>query len=202
MFQLLRPVLSWSSLWLMLPIPIILAACTGSANAVDREPLVALFNATDGPNWSDNSTWVSGRSLDVWYGLVTASDGSGRVIDVSLGENQLSGELPPELGNLTALKTLGLLDNRLSGELPPELENLSNLKGLYFQDNQFSGAIPPEWGSLPSLKGLGLSGNQLSEQIPPELANLSNLKALDLAHNRFSGEIPAELGNLPLLAVL
>ena len=94
MRQFLRPVLSWSSLWLMLSIPIFLAACSGSANAVDREPLVAIFNVADGPNWSDNSIWLSGRSLDLWYGVVTASDGSGRVIDVSLGANQLSPNPP------------------------------------------------------------------------------------------------------------
>ena len=60
--------------------------------------------------------------------------------------NQLSGEIPPELGNLTNLKGLDLSGNQLSGEIPPELVNLASLTWLYLDGNQLSGCVP---SSLP-----------------------------------------------------
>ena len=39
--------------------------------------------------------------------------------------NQLSGAIPPELGNLANLTVLGLSFNQLSGAIPSELGNLS-----------------------------------------------------------------------------
>ena len=73
-------------------------AVSGSVD-MDRDALVALYNATDGVNWlgkSDN--WLSGALLGEWGSVNTNDDG--RVIELNLGFNQLSGEMPTELGNL------------------------------------------------------------------------------------------------------
>ena len=94
----------------------------------DREALVALYNATDGPNWANNENWLSDAPIGEWYGVRT--DDNGRVTWLFLYENRLSGEIPPELGNLANLETLGLSNNRLSGEIPPELGSLANLEDL------------------------------------------------------------------------
>ena len=171
----------------------------------DREALVALYNAADGPNWSNNTNWLSDEPSGEWHGVGT--DRSGRVLSLFLGDHQLSGEIPAELGNLANLETLGLDGNQLSGEIPAELGNLANLEGLGLSGNQLSGEIPPELGNLANLeaghwKGLGLSGNQLSGEIPPELGNLANLEGLGLSGNQLSGEIPPELGNLANLKSL
>ena len=48
-----------------------------------------------------------------------------------LDQNDLSGEIPPELGDLANLKSLNLEYNELSGEIPPELGDLANLKSLW-----------------------------------------------------------------------
>ena len=47
----------------------------------------------------------------------------------TLGRNQLSGEIPPELGNLASLQKLDLGGNQFSGEIPPELAKLPSLLG-------------------------------------------------------------------------
>ena len=83
----------------------------------DREALVALYNATGGPNWNDNYNWLSDVPISEWPGVTT--DDNGRVTELFLIENQLSGEIPPELGNLSNLVFLGLYENQLSGEIPP-----------------------------------------------------------------------------------
>ena len=106
-------------------------AQTSSADT-DRAALVALYNATDGPNWTypnwvNNSNWLSDKPLDEWYGVT--ADARDRVIALRRWRGQLNGELPPELGNLSSLRVLSLSNNQLSGEIPPELGNLSSLRG-------------------------------------------------------------------------
>ena len=160
----------------------------------DREALVALYNATGGPNWIRNNNWLSDAPISEWEGVTT--DGNGRVIELWLDRNELSGEIPPEFGNLANLIELYLFRNQLTGEIPPELGNLANLTWLDLDGNQFSGEIPPELGNLANLTGLGLSGDGLSGGIPPELGNLANLTSLYIQQTQLSGGIPPELGNL------
>ena len=50
---------------------------------------------------------------------------------VRLSDNQLTGEIPTELGNLANLQSLSLWGNQLTGEIPTELGNLANLQELY-----------------------------------------------------------------------
>jgi hypothetical protein len=121
---------------------------------------------------------------------------------LALDLNQLSGSIPPELGNLSNLEILGLYINQLSGSIPPELGNLSNLEYLYLDSNQLTGSIPPELGNLSNLEYLYLDSNQLTGSIPPELGNLSILRDLVLIHNELSGSIPPELGDLSILRYL
>ena len=91
----------------------------------DKAALVALYEATDGDNWTNNTHWLSDRPLGEWFGVTTDADG--RVTWLALGGNQLSGSIPPELGNLANLTWLNLPRNQLSGSIPPELGNLTNL---------------------------------------------------------------------------
>ena len=121
---------------------------------------------------------------------------------LELGGNQLSGSIPPEIGNLTNLIKLNLFGNQLSGSIPPEIGSLSNLTALYLSDNQLSGPIPPEIGNLTKLKLLWMYDNQLSGAIPPEIGSLTNLIVLYLNNNQLSGTIPTEIGNITNLTDL
>ena len=166
----------------------------------DRAALVALYNATGGPNWNDNNNWLSDVPISEWHGVTT--DDNGRVTALELDINKLRGEIPPELGNLANLEDLVLGDNKLRGEIPPELGNLATLRELDLSSNQLTGEIPPELGNLATLRELDLSSNQLSGEIPPELGNLATLEDLFLGDNKLSGEIPPELGNFANLELL
>ena len=168
--------------------------------ATDRDVLVALYNATDGANWADNTNWLSTEALSEWYGVTT--DGNGRVTELSLDDNHLSGGILAELGDLANLQTLDLCGNQLGGEIPAELGDLANLQTLSLYDNQLSGEIPAELGDLTNLRYLALWGNTLSGEIPAELGDLTNLWYLALWGNTLSGEIPAELGDLANLQTL
>ena len=175
------------------PAPIASAPVAGSATQ-DRAALVALYNATDGAHWQTSTHWLTDRPIGEWHGVTV--DGEGRVTQLWLFGNQLSGPIPAELGDLTYLYALGLSGNQLSGLIPVELGRLPYLWWLRLDSNQLSGPIPAELASLSNLRGLELYGNQLSGPIPAELASLSNLQELRLDSNQLSGPIPAELGGL------
>ena len=167
---------------------------------IDRVALVALYNATDGDNWTNNTNWLSDAPLGEWHGVGT--DGNGQVVWIGLYDNGLSGQIPPELGELSKLGGLELVRNELSGEIPDELGNLSELRRLSLFGNRLTGAIPWRLGNLSNLMHLSLGGNQLSGAIPPEIGNLSHLVELNLNDNRIGGEIPPELGRLTNLRTL
>ena len=167
---------------------------TGTVPMTDREVLEALYHATGGPDWINRTNWLSTAPLSEWFGVVT--DGNGRVKRLSLGYNRLSGEIPPELGQLNHLSGLELPLNKLSGAIPPELGNLRELQSLFLYNNELSGGIPPELARLTQLQKLELRDNRLSGPIPPELSRLIHLEKLILGNNRLSGLIPPELGGL------
>ena len=121
---------------------------------------------------------------------------------LALDNNQLTGPIPPALGNLSSLTQLGLAVNQLTGPIPPQLGDLSSLNWLNLTDNQLTGSIPSELGNLAGLRNLWLGGNQLTGTIPTELGNLSNLSWLSLAGNQLMGPIPPELGDLLSLRAL
>ena len=133
----------------------------------DREALVALYNATNGENWEYSKNWLSDAPLGEWYGVTTNDDG--HVIALVLSTNNLSGEIPAELGSLSHLKELWLDANELSGEIPAELGSLSNLRTLILGDNELSGETPAELGSLSNLEWLILDANDLSGCVPSSL---------------------------------
>ena len=176
------------------------SAATPLSPPVEREALVALYNATDGENWEQGRGWMSDAPLGTWYGVTTNS--SGRVTKLDLGENQLNGPIPSELVNLSSLEVLDLSENRLSGNVPAELARLDALVDLYLSDNQLSGAIPDEFGSFSNLRRMLIASNQLNGAIPPELGGLSELTELDLHDNQLTGEIPPDLGRLSNLTEL
>ena len=175
----------------------------------DRAALVALYEATDGPNWVNNANWLTDAPLAAWYGVDT--DVSGRVIRLDLSRrkegaeqtgNGLLGSIPPELGNLSNLEELDLGRNSLTGTIPPELGQLSNLRRLDLGYNGLHGRIPPELGSLGDLQSLALGGNLLTGTIPSALGALTKLESLGLERNELDGTIPPELGNLTELRSL
>jgi len=184
--------------------------------------LVALYYATGGPSWTTPWTLPTDSPCSL-YGV---SCMGGHVAVLNLSSNNLSGALPPDLGDLQELMYLILYDNALTGEIPAELGSLSKLAQIELANNELDGEIPPELGNLSQLWSLNLGGNRLSGEIPPELVglstlqsiylfsnelsgpiptwidSLSNLWSLSLGDNHFTGTIPAELGNLATLSLI
>ena len=162
---------------------------------------VTLLAARDTLAGTGSLSWAADTPITQWDGVDV--DGTPqRVTVISLNESGLTGELPKELGNLSNLEQLHLIDNQLTGKIPPELGNLSNLRWLLLWANQLTGGIPPELGELSNLRELSLSSNKLTGEIPADLGNLSKLTGLYLSSNQLRGEIPTEFGSLSNLQEL
>ena len=92
--------------------------------------------------------------------------------ELDLYNTQLTGSIPPEIGNLTNLTYLNLGNNQLTGSIPSEIGNLTNLTSLSLMINQLTGSIPPEIGNLTNLEYLLLQSNQLTGKIPKSICDL------------------------------
>jgi hypothetical protein len=114
---------------------------------VECQALVSLYNSTNGANWTNRTGWLTSSTPCSWYGVTCDT---GHVWVLILPQNQLSGTIPAELGNLTHLMGLVLEGNQLSGNIPPELGNLSETQWIRLDYNLLSGTIPPELGNLAS----------------------------------------------------
>ena len=170
------------------------AAAQGTA-ATDRVALEALYAATGGPGWTDNTNWKTTAPLGDWDGVTTDDDG--RVTQLRLDRNGLTGPIPSALGDLARLEELWLQQNRLTGSITAALGRLANLEWLILSGNDLTGSIPPELGRLANLRGLFLGGNDLTAgPIPAWLGRLTNLEWLRLQWTNRTGSIPPELGRL------
>jgi len=166
----------------------------------DRDALIALYNDTDGANWTNNANWNTAAPLNTWYGVTT--DAQGCVTNLRLFQNNLVGTIPPELGDLSNIQELNFHFNQLSGTIPAELGNLTLLVSMTLSLNQLTGIIPPELGNLANLEQLNLFANQLNGSIPPELGNLASLRSLFINNNQLTGTIPGTFANLDALLSL
>ncbi len=148
-------------------------------DALERAALVALFSGTGGPGWTLATNWSSDAPLAEWHGVATDADG--RVIELVLDRNGLSGAFPVELVRLERLRSLSLAGNQLTGSIPPGIGRLARLEVLEVSYNRLTGSIPPEIGRLARLRVLGAKGNNFSPgPLPQTMTNLDNLEFLRL----------------------
>ncbi|KAF7013474.1 hypothetical protein CFC21_027556 [Triticum aestivum] len=112
---------------------------------------------------------------------------SGNVQIMDLHDNHMSGALDISLWNLTSLAALSLARNSLTGDIHPEICELTSLQMLDLSDNYFLGLIPHCSSTLP-LRFLNISGNSLSGS-PNAFFNSSFITALDLSRNQFAGNL-------------
>ena len=167
--------------------------------STDSIALVKLFESTGGETeWLSANGWLNER-IDKWEGIDTLNQ---RVVSINLGGNNLIGNLPVEIGNLTQLTSLNLINNGITGNLPAEIGNLIHLTNLSLTNNNIEGLIPAEIGNLNSLLTLSLNGNLLEGSIPSTIGQLTSLEYLYLSLNSLSGTIPTEIGALTKLKTL
>ena len=124
--------------------------------ALEREALIAIYNALDGDNWTNNENWCSDKPVGEWYGVYVNPYG------------EVKG----------AIESIELYFNNAQGDIPAEIQYLKNLKSLRIGDLNIS-SIPKEIGELTKLTYLDIGGHAV-KTTPKEIDNLVNLTNLSL----------------------
>ncbi|KAK1383685.1 putative leucine-rich repeat receptor-like protein kinase [Heracleum sosnowskyi] len=147
---------------------------------------------------------LNGSSLSYLTGPIppTLALLNSSLTDLNLGDNQLKGLIPLEMGNMTKLVSLVLRRNNFTGPIPATLGSLENLNYMDISSNPFNCTLPSELGNLTNLTLLDLAYNQLQGSIPPELGNLKSIVSMSLNGNRLYGPIPSSLGRLKKIVYL
>jgi len=159
---------------------------------LDSLVLVKIHQSTNGANWT--TQWNFATPIHTWYGI--ALNANGCVTEINLSNNNLTGTIPPEIGQLAALTRLNMHSNNLSSSIPSTIGNLSELLQIWLFKNQLSGMLPPEIGNLSNLTHFGAGVNQLAGTIPGSYGNLSNLGFFTIPQNQLSGCFDANLVNI------
>ncbi|XP_065850212.1 probable LRR receptor-like serine/threonine-protein kinase At2g24230 [Euphorbia lathyris] len=113
------------------------------------------------------------------------------LIHLDLSENQLSGDILPNLSQAHNLKYLNLAFNRFPRQKFPPIDTIWQLEYLNLSKTSLIGDVPSDVVQLVNLHTLDLSENHLSGQIP--LLPVKKLQVVDVSHNNLSGEIPISL---------
>ena len=172
-------------------------AVFAGVSPAEKKALMRLNQATNGNQWTHK--WDFSKPVEQWHGVTVKND---KVVAIDLTNNNLSGELPKEIGSLVHLEKLVLFRNKITGAIPSTIGNLKSLKSLNIAFNKIAGKIPAEIGNATSLQSVELYMNMISGTLPAELGKLSNLEVLSLFNNEIEGNIPNELYGLKSLKVL
>ncbi|WMV31915.1 hypothetical protein MTR67_025300 [Solanum verrucosum] len=121
---------------------------------------------------------------------------------LSMPRNNLRGKVPQCLGNISSLQILMMSHNNLSGEIPSSISNLTSLQILDLGRNNLEGAIPQCFGNISSLQVFDMQNNKLTGTLPTNFSIGSSLISLNLHGNELEGEIPRSLANCKKLQVL
>lgn len=186
------------------------------------QALAEFYSATRGENWKNKSWWSASLNLTnpvpvcSWYGI--SCDASGKVIKLSLPNNDLRGAWLGKLAPITSLQVLDLSQSQLNQQVPsnfyiihPNLEVLrmsfaglngslnfdgaTKLKELDLSNNSFIGTIPASLANNRELRNVNLSDNYLVESISNALFNLETIKSFNISKNYIAGVKTNIFGN-------
>ncbi|KEH43255.1 LRR receptor-like kinase family protein [Medicago truncatula] len=122
---------------------------------------------------------------------------------LAMADNQISGKIPTELGNLVNLIYLSIENNYLTEVIPESFAKFQNMQELYLGKNKLSGTIPAAFlGNLSHLSEFDLSNNLLIGEIPSTIENCKKLQIVDFSMNNLSGAIPTQLLGISYLSIL
>jgi hypothetical protein len=146
------------------PLPRSIGNFTGMASKKQEPilPLMVFAFGSYGVAYYNESLYIATKGEERIYSRILYLMKS-----VDLSGNELTGEIPIEIGALVELKNLNLSRNRLSGHIPETVSRMGSLESLDLSWNQLSGVIPQSMASLHLLSHLNMSYNNLSGNIPP-----------------------------------
>ncbi len=144
---------------------------------------------------SASLNWRKTIPINRWDGVTVSNS---RVTQLDLSDNQLTGSIPEELGNLSQLEWLSLRENQLTGRIPPELDSIDT---LYLYGNESLGCLP---NTFPvnredmisnQEEGMSFCDAETPTAIPMESNPISSgtyIVGADIAPGLYRGEVPED----------
>ncbi|KAL0358484.1 UNVERIFIED_CONTAM: Receptor-like kinase TMK4 [Sesamum angustifolium] len=175
----------------LLPLLSLLVLSAADDSAVMLKLLSSLSPAPSG--WSSSTRFCN------WTN-VNCDSTSTYVTSINLNSASVSGSLPPELNQLSQLKSLAVQKNTLSGTLP-SFENMTSLEQIYLDNNGFTSVPSNFLLGLTNLQTFSISENMnLSPwQIPSYLTDSTNLVTFYASNASIVGYIPDIFVSFPNL---
>ncbi len=137
------------------PVPKSRSGLPISGEVGDLDILLAIGDRLAGKG---SLNWSKSIAESQWEGVTyDTTKRPHRVTRLELDGFGLTGVIPPEIGQLSELRTVDLASNKLTGSIPSELGNLAFLEYLFLYKNNLNGPIPSELGNFKNLKALLLS---------------------------------------------
>ncbi|KAG6674000.1 putative receptor-like protein kinase At3g47110 isoform X1 [Carya illinoinensis] len=133
---------------------------------------------------------------------VSVSNLSANLQEFCIGENFFTGGFPQGFDKYQNLFALAINKNFFKGEIPSSIRQLKQLQRLMVHGNKLSGDIPDIFGNFTRLYFLSMSDNQLSGGFPSSLVYCQRLSALYLAGNKLTGSITKHISGLSSLSRL
>ncbi|GFP89660.1 probably inactive leucine-rich repeat receptor-like protein kinase at5g06940 [Phtheirospermum japonicum] len=118
--------------------------------------------------------------------------------DVS--QNRLSGPFPTGICEAKGLLTLSLHTNFFNGSIPNDfIDKCENLERFEVQNNGFGGEFPTWLWSLPKIKLIRGENNKFSGEIPDSISKAAQLEHVQIDNNSFTSKFPFGVGNVKTL---
>ncbi|XP_020209604.1 polygalacturonase inhibitor, partial [Cajanus cajan] len=175
-------------MWLFLLVSPFPLAFSERCHPHDKKALLQLKKDLNNPYIL--ASWDPNEDCCEWY-CVKCDEKTNRIYDLdissSVPDTNLSGQIPPSVGDLPYLESLTFhkLPN-LVGPIQPTIAKLTKLKYLIITNTGISGPVPDFLAQLQSLDLIKLSFNSLSGTIPSSLYQLPNLSSLQLDRNQLT----------------
>ncbi|CAI9100123.1 OLC1v1037053C1 [Oldenlandia corymbosa var. corymbosa] len=181
------------SLLLFLSLPFPAFSARPKCNSQDKKVLLQIKAALNNPYHL--ASWNPEEDCCTWYAM-ECDRNNGRVKALTIFSGNISGQIPPAVGDLPYLETLVFRKlTNLHGQIPSAITKLTRLRDLTLSWTNLSGPVPSFLSQLKSLTYLDLSFNDLTGSIPPSLSQLPNLEEIHLDRNKLTGSIPESFGH-------
>eukprot|EP01133_Synstelium_polycarpum_P003788 gene3788-4368_t len=123
-----------------------------------------------------------------------------QLVDFVVSGNGISGTIPEEFGNFTALRFINLRQNKLYGALPTSFNRCVNLSRLDISENRFNCSLPGIIDPIRKLSWISIikaNDNEITGEFnedmfwdsDTETELLKSLFILDLSKNQLTGQI-------------
>lgn len=125
------------------------------------------------------------------------------VTGFSVTNNSISGTLPCSYSAWTSIYTIDVSINKLSGTLCEEFKDWGgSIHNFFVNNNLFEGGVSKQYSSWLNVYMFAVGNNKLSGTIHPEYGDWTFLSYAYLNNNNFVGLIPASYVNLTSLYYL